>query len=129
MNVIAEIERAGMTIRLKPNGKLGVAPVERLTPELRQRIVDNRKAVVAALQATHRALDDAETSASELAGLVRVCGERYHFTHAEHAEALQVALADPVSALICFRAMTREIPPAISATPTATRPPTKGAPA
>ncbi len=114
MNLIREIERAGMTVRLNPNGKLFLSPADLLTDELRQRIVDNRQAVIAALQATHRALDAAETSASELAGLVRQCGDIYNFTPAEHAEALQVALADPVSALTCFRAIARKITPVIS---------------
>lgn len=116
MNLIREIERAGMTVRLNPNGKLFLSPADLLTDELRQRIVDNRQAVIAALQATHHALDAAENDVSELAGLVRQLGDTYHFTPAEHEEAMQVALADPVSALICFRAMAREIPPAISAT-------------
>ncbi|MCL4316155.1 MAG: hypothetical protein M1527_04775 [Gammaproteobacteria bacterium] len=114
MNLIHEIERAGMTIRLKHDGKLLLSPAERLTPEIRQRILDNRPAIVAALQASTRALDEAATDAEELARLVRLCGERYRFTEAEHAEALQVALADPVSALTCFRAIAREVPMANS---------------
>ncbi|WP_157648641.1 hypothetical protein [Thiobacillus denitrificans] len=56
------------------------------------------------------------TNEAELTDLVRLCGDRYQFTEAEHAVALQVALADPVSALICFRAIAREVPPAIPAT-------------
>ena len=47
----------------------------------------------------------------ELAQLIQLCGERYHFTEAEHVEALQVALADPVAALTCFRAIAREVQP------------------
>lgn len=46
---------------------------------------------------------------TELTGLVQLCGKAYGFTQAEFGEALQVALADPESALICFRAMAREI--------------------
>jgi hypothetical protein len=45
---------------------------------------------------------------AELNQLVRLCGERYNFTEAEHAEALGAALADPVDALRCFRAMAAE---------------------
>jgi hypothetical protein len=100
-----------MTIRLKPNGKLNIAPVERLTPDLRQRILDNRPAVVAALQASTRTITTAAADADELTSLVRLCGERYHFTDAEHVEALQIALADPVAALTCFRAIAREVAP------------------
>lgn len=43
--------------------------------------------------------------AEELARLVLVCGEHYGFTRAEHADALAAALADPVDALACFRAI------------------------
>jgi hypothetical protein len=42
---------------------------------------------------------------AELICLVRLCGERYSFTEAEHSEALAVALADPDAALTCFRAI------------------------
>lgn len=48
---------------------------------------------------------------AELTRLVRLCGDRYHFTESEHAEALQVALADAGAALTCFRAIAREIQP------------------
>ena len=46
---------------------------------------------------------------AELIGLVRFCGEAYGFTEEEHAEALERALADFDSALMCFRAMKAEI--------------------
>lgn len=64
----------------------------------------------AALQASTHALTAADASASELARLVRLCGEHYAFTDDEHESALQIALADPVSALTCFRAMARTLP-------------------
>ena len=113
MNLIAEIQRAGMTIRLNPNGKLFLSPADLLTADLRKRILDNRPAVVAALQASTRALAAADADTAELIRLVRLCGDRYHFTEAEHAEALQVALADPVAALTTFRAIAREVPPTV----------------
>lgn len=47
--------------------------------------------------------------AAELKRLVRVCGEFYGFTEAEHTEALAVALADFDSAMRCFSTMEREI--------------------
>jgi len=43
-----------------------------------------------------------------LQGLVRLCGEYYGFTEAEHAEALATALADFDSAMICFTALARK---------------------
>jgi hypothetical protein len=45
---------------------------------------------------------------AELTGLVRLCGDRYHFTEAEHTEALAAALDDPVAALQCFQAIAAE---------------------
>lgn len=118
MNIISEVKRAGLTIWLKPNGRIGVAPVERLTDDLRRRITDNRRDVIAALQTTHHVIDAAENDVSELTRLVRQCGDAYSFTADEHREALQIALNDPVSALTCFRAMARRITPVNS---TATR--------
>ena len=44
----------------------------------------------------------------DLLSLVRLCGELYDFTEADHAEALSAALADQVNALICFRMMVGE---------------------
>ena len=45
----------------------------------------------------------------ELRALIRTCGKAYGFSLEELAEALQAALADPESALTCFRAMAREL--------------------
>jgi hypothetical protein len=50
-----------------------------------------------------------KTNDAELIHLVRLCGERYAFTEAEHAEALAAALADPLQALTCFRAMAAAV--------------------
>lgn len=59
---------------------------------------------------------------AELTRLVRICGEHYGFTEAEHVESLEIALADPASALICFSGIARKIsPPAIPATTTIER--------
>lgn len=48
------------------------------------------------------------TEAAELRMLVRMVGEFYGFSADEHREALEVALADPVAALDCFRAVAKE---------------------
>lgn len=45
----------------------------------------------------------------ELVRLVRFCGEAYCFTEEEHTEALERALADFDSALICFRAIKADL--------------------
>lgn len=46
---------------------------------------------------------------AELSRLVRVCGEFYGFTEAEHTEAFAVALADFNSAMMCFSMMEKQI--------------------
>ncbi len=78
--------------------RLIVTPSDRLTDDLRTLIRDNKPCLLAAL----------ESESAELIRLVRLCGERYDLTEAEHAEALAAALADPVNALTCFRAMEWE---------------------
>ncbi|MGA9164864.1 MAG: hypothetical protein WBZ31_10440 [Thiobacillus sp.] len=50
--------------------------------------------------------------AHELTRLVRQCGDRYGFTEIDHEAALQAALNDPESALICFRSIAAEASPA-----------------
>jgi hypothetical protein len=47
--------------------------------------------------------NEATANHAELTWLVRLCGEAYSFTEAEHAEALGVANNDPDNALLCFR--------------------------
>jgi hypothetical protein len=46
---------------------------------------------------------------AELRRLVRKAGEYYAFTDAEHVLALEIALADPVEALICFRSINERL--------------------
>ena len=50
----------------------------------------------------------AAKEATELQGLVRLCGEFYGFTEAEHAEALATALAEFDSAMICFTSLAHK---------------------
>jgi len=50
----------------------------------------------------------ATKEATELQRLVRLCGEFYGSTEAEHAEALPTALADFDSAMICFTALAHK---------------------
>lgn len=47
--------------------------------------------------------------AIELKNLVRLCGEFYEFTEDEHVEALELAMNDFDSAMICFRSIACEI--------------------
>ncbi|KAB2309539.1 hypothetical protein F8A87_09755 [Betaproteobacteria bacterium SCN2] len=53
--------------------------------------------------------DPHKSELTELAVLVRQCGEAYGFTEQEHVEALTAALANPVEALTCFRTMVCEL--------------------
>ena len=50
----------------------------------------------------------ATNKATELQGLVRLCGEFYGFTEAEHVEALATALADFDSAMTCFTSLAHK---------------------
>lgn len=50
-----------------------------------------------------------DVARSELTRLVRFRGEAYGFTEEEHALALERALADQDSAVICFRSIKQEI--------------------
>jgi hypothetical protein len=96
-DVLHLIRESGLTVTADGD-RLIVNPTERITDDLRAMIRGNKSAV----------LDALESETVELTRLVQVCGERYDFTAEEHAEALTAALADPVDALTCFRAMAAE---------------------
>lgn len=102
--VLHRLQQSGLTVTADGE-RLIVAPADRLNEEARQLIRDNKPEIVAALKLSSRAIADAQCVVGELTRLVRVCGERYNFTEAEHAEALAIALADPMDAMTCFRAM------------------------
>lgn len=108
-SLLHQIRAAGLRVELKSSGKLYLAPANRLTSELRERIEQRRSDLVAALQSSRRVVSVAEAEAAELSRLVRLCCDAYQFTESEQTEALQVAHADPVSALICFRAIARKL--------------------
>lgn len=97
-DVLHLIRESGLT--LTTDGvRLIVTPSDRLTDDLRTLIRNNKPGV----------LDALESESAELTRLVRLCGERYDFTEAEHAEALAIALADPSDALTCFRGMAARL--------------------
>lgn len=114
---LADLRAAGLSVTLEA-GKLIVRPATALTDDLRRVIRDRRTIILAALntEAARERAQAAERAAkhralvAELTALVRVCGEWYGFTKAEHADALACALADPAAALECFRAMVAEEP-------------------
>lgn len=104
-DVLHLIRESGLTL-IADGNRLIVTPSDRLTVDLRNLIRNNKPGVLHAL----------ECETLELTRLVRVCGERYDFTEAEHAEALAIALADPIDALTCFRGMAVRIAGAEGAT-------------
>lgn len=108
--VLHRLQQSGLTVTADGE-RLIVAPADRLNEEARQLIRDNKPEIVAALKSSSRAIADAQSMVDELTRLVRLCGERYSFTEAEHAEALAIALADPSDALTCFRGMASKITP------------------
>lgn len=93
-DVLHLIRESGLTLT-SDGDRLIVTPSDRLTDDLRTLIRDNKPGI----------LDALESESAELTRLVRLCGEQYDFTEAEHAEALAAALADPIDALTCFRGM------------------------
>lgn len=97
-DVLHLIRESGLTLTADGD-RLIVTPSDRLTDDLRTLIRDNKPGVFNAL----------ESETAELTRLVRVCGEHYDFTEAEHAEALAIALADPTDALTCFRGIAVRI--------------------
>lgn len=96
--VLHLIRESGLTVTTDDE-RLIVAPAERLTDKTRQLIRDHKPAILTALKA----------EAAELARLVYLCGNAYQFSADEHREALQIALADPVSALTCFSGIARKL--------------------
>lgn len=97
-DVLHLIRESGLTVTADGD-RLIVNPADRLTDDLRTLIRDNKPDVLVAL----------ESESAELTRLGRLHGERYGFTETEHAEARAAALADPVDALTCFRAMAAEV--------------------
>ncbi|MGA7181411.1 MAG: hypothetical protein WBX11_17750 [Thiobacillaceae bacterium] len=53
----------------------------------------------------------AQCLTDELTRLVRLCGDLYRFTEAEHREALALALAHPEDAWLSYSAMAKESQP------------------
>lgn len=84
LELLAELHRSGL--RLTPDGDhhLRVAPAEKLTPALRQRIVAVKPDLIAALR-----------QQADLERRVRAMAKRWRYTHEELAETLDLAARDP----------------------------------
>lgn len=78
--LLAEIQAAGLHLTLRPGGKVNAAPIERLTPELRERIVTHKPALLAALDLERR---------------IRAMATRWQYTPADLTEVLELARQNP----------------------------------
>lgn len=96
--IIQQAQADGVRLALTPAGTLKAigfeSAVNRWLPVLRE----HKAELLDVLRA-------GTTDTAELRHLVRRVGTHYGFTPDEHALALDIALADPVAALICFRAI------------------------
>jgi hypothetical protein len=96
--IIRDAEADGVNLTLSTAGKIKASGNQKAVSRWLVLISENKPGIIEALQ-----------PANELRRLVRLCGEFYGFTDAEHAEALTTALADFNSAMKCFSTMEHEI--------------------
>ena len=96
--IIRDAEADGVNLTLSGSDKIKASGNRESVNRWLTLISEHKPGIIEALQ-----------PAAELRRLVRLCGEFYGFTEAEHIEALAVALADFDSAMTCFSTMAREI--------------------
>lgn len=94
--IIRDATADGVNLTLSGSGKVKAAGNQAAVNRWLTLISEHKPGIIEALQ-----------PAAELKRLVRLCGEFYGFTEAEHAEAL--ALADFESAITCFSTMEHSI--------------------
>lgn len=95
-DLIFSLRESGFSISVE-NSRLQVAPAKELTDELKQAIKQSKAEILCALH-----------QEAELRRLVRLVSDYHNFTEDGYEEALENALADPVSALTCFTALARQ---------------------
>jgi len=98
--LLAELRAAGLTVQPQGAGRVFVEPRERLTPELRARILERKPALLAALEAER-------VAALDLARRVREMAARWQYSRDDLAEALEAAQRDPSAWLACCLADER----------------------
>ena len=106
MGALNELQSMGLHLSL--HGELlRVEPKAAITNEARTLIRAQKEELIQALSstATVRQQVATEAKAKELTRLVAVAAKVYAFTPTQRDEALQIALADPIAALDCFRAI------------------------
>ena len=96
--VIRDATADGVFLTVSTTGKIKASGNEESIDRWLTLISEHKPGILEALQPT-----------AELQRLVRLCGEFYGFTEAEHVEALAVALADFDCAMLCFSTMEAEI--------------------
>lgn len=96
--IIRDATADGVTLTLSGAAKIKASGNQEAVTRWLALISEHKPGIIEALQ-----------PANELRRLVRVCGEFYGFSDAEHAEALTTAMADFSSAMLCFSTMEREI--------------------
>lgn len=96
-DLLLHLRESGFSINTE-NSRLQIAPAERLTPELKQTIRQSKAEILCAL---HRE--------DELKRLVRLVSNHHGFSQEDYNEALEMALGDQASAIICFTTLAREI--------------------
>lgn len=96
--IIRDAEADGVNLTLSTAGKIKASGNQKAVSRWLALISENKPGIIEALQ-----------PANELRRLVRLCGDFYGFTEAEHVEALATAMSDYNSAMLCFTTMQREI--------------------
>lgn len=86
LHLLTELRAAGLRLAPLDDGRVHVGPPERITPEIRARIVSRKPALLAAL-----------AFELELAERIRAMGARWQYCADDLAEAMTLAHADPVT--------------------------------
>jgi hypothetical protein len=90
--LLADLRAAGLSLTPTPDGRVNVTPRERLTPSLRGRILDNKPALLAALDLERR---------------IRDMAQRWRYSPDDLTETLEAARQDPARWLTCVAADER----------------------
>lgn len=92
LSLLADLRAAGLNLTPTADGRVNVTPRERLTPTLRGRILDNKPALLAALDLERR---------------IREMAQRWGYSAEDLTETLELAQQDPARWLTCVAADER----------------------
>ena len=96
-NLLISLRERGFSINVK-NSCLQVVPANKLTDELKQTIRQSKVEILCTLY-----------QEEELRRLVKLVSEHNDFRQEDYEEALETALADFDSAMICFTSLARRM--------------------